>query len=122
MKCALVVDDDPQVLAVAARWLDAGGYRVRTAGDFSNARADIQMLEPDVVVVDVRLGEYNGIQLGMLARHMRPDVHLVVMSSWDDPVLRREAGRIGAPYMLKPFGSADLLGAVGHAMGTSGTA
>jgi DNA-binding response OmpR family regulator len=113
VKRALVVDDNRHILAVAERLLTSAGYGVVTANDYCAARADIQVLAPDVVVLDVRLGEFNGLQLGILARHVRDDVHLVVMSSWNDPVLRREAERLGATYVQKPFKSQELLAAVG---------
>ena len=112
MKRALVVDDDARILSVTERWLLAAGYEVVTSGDFKDARAEIQINVPEVVVLDVRLGEFNGIQLGILARQARSDVHVVIMSSWDDPVLRRETAQLGGAFVHKPFRSAELLDAV----------
>ena len=50
------------------------------------------------MVADVRLGDFNGIQLGILAKNAWPDVRIVIMSGWDDPVLRHEAEQLGASY------------------------
>jgi two-component system response regulator AtoC len=111
MKRALVVDDDSRVLAVISRLL-SDAYNVVTCSDFKDARGVLQTLAPDVLVLDVRLGEFNGLQLGILAKQAHPGVHVVVMSSWDDPVLRREAMRLGATYVQKPFRAAELLEAV----------
>jgi DNA-binding response OmpR family regulator len=112
MKLALVVDDDAQVLELTERWLLEAGYNVVTAGNFMDARAIIQLRKPDLVVTDIRLGDFNGIQLGILAREARSGVHLVIISGWDDPVLRQDAAQLGAAYLQKPFLSADLLAAI----------
>ena len=50
----------------------------------------------------MRLGAFNGLQLAMLARDVRADVRVVVFSGFDDPVLKEEARRIGASYLVKP--------------------
>ena len=109
---ALVADDDPQVLAITARWLMTAGYNVVTASDFADARAQIRLREPGIVIADVRLGEFNGIQLGLLAREIRPDVRVVIISGFDDTVLRRDARDIGAAFLQKPLRAAALLVAV----------
>ena len=44
------------------------------------------------MVADVRLGDFNGIQLGILAKNAWPDVRIVIMSGWDDPVLTARGG------------------------------
>ena len=119
MKCVLIEDDDPQVLSLTARWLNAAGYDAVMSNDFSEARIQMQVCEPSVVVADVRLGSFNGIQLAHLARHIRADAGVVIISGWDDPVLRREAAQIGAEYLQKPFQAPELLAAIGRATPTS---
>ena len=93
MTRVLVVDDDPQVLSLIGRWLSAAGYDVVLADTFKGARMEIDVRAPDIAVIDVRLADFNGLQLGLLARETRPDVRLVFISGWDDTVLRREAQR-----------------------------
>ena len=56
----------------------------------------------------MRLGEYNGIQLALLARELHPNIKVVVFSGFDDPVLREEAERVGAPFLVKPVSSEIL--------------
>lgn len=118
MKRVLVVDDDPQVLSLTARWLRAAGYDPVMSNDFRDARVQIQVCEPSIVVADVRLGSFNGIQLGLLARRIRFDAGVVIISGWDDASLRREAAQIGAEYLQKPFQANDLLSAMDRATGT----
>ena len=96
MKSALVVDDDKQVSSLVARWLSKAGYDVSTCEDFGAARERILNDTPPILIVDVRLAGFNGLQLAILARQLHPETRIVVLSGWDDPVLRKEATACGA--------------------------
>jgi two-component system response regulator RegA len=112
MRRALIVDDDSQVLTLTTRWFTEAGYAVDAAATFADARARIDAIEPDVLVVDVRLNGFNGVQLAALARARRPETRIVVISGFDDPVLRKEAERCGAAFLCKPLIGPQLLGAL----------
>ena len=64
---------------------------------------------PDVLITDVRLGHFNGLQLVVI----RPatTVALVVSGFWDR-TLEEEARRNGAVYLLKPVSGEQLIQAV----------
>ncbi len=113
---ALLVDDNPTIVSVVGRWLADAGYDTTTSMDFSDAAAELKSHHQDVVVVDVRLGEFNGLQLAIMARRCTPGARIVVISGWDDPVLKNHAAECGAAYLVKPFTSSELLAAI-----TSGT-
>jgi DNA-binding NtrC family response regulator len=108
MKRVLVVDDDPGVAALTSDCLEAAGYEVETAGSFADARLRISA-RYDVLIVDVRLEAFNGLQLAIQARASDPAMRIVVMTGWDDPVLREEAASIGAAFLPKPFDELQLL-------------
>jgi two-component system OmpR family response regulator len=113
MKRVLVVDDDPQVLSLIGRWLLTAGYDVVLADNFKTARMEIHASAPDIAVIDVRLADFNGLQLGLLARETRPSVRLVFISGWDDAVLRRDAAGLNAAFIQKPLlKAADFLAVV----------
>ena len=113
MTRVLVVDDDSQVLSLMGRWLAAAGYDVVLADNFKDARMEMQVCAPDIAVIDVRLADFNGLQVGLLAREANLDVRLVFISGWDDVVLRREATKLHAAFIQKPLVSAaDLLAVV----------
>jgi DNA-binding response OmpR family regulator len=105
----LVVDDDPQMLSLSKRYLAGTGYDILTAADFRDARMQIQLFEPAIIVADVRLGEYNGVQLALLALEAREDAGVVLMSGHADVVLQQEARQSGWQYLTKPFSKRDLL-------------
>jgi DNA-binding response OmpR family regulator len=105
----LIVDDDDDVLRPLTRYLASQGYEVTSYTEFESARQDIPTLRPDIVITDVRLGAFNGLQLAILARDVRPDARVVVFSGFDDPVLKEEARRIGATYLMKPVSGRTLV-------------
>ena len=101
-RLVMVVDDDAAVLAVLERLLIRWGYRTAAFLRFEEARGSLERVSPDALVVDIRLGEHNGLQLVHLARQSNPEMVIVVVSGFDDLVLRQEAGLVGAKYLLKP--------------------
>jgi two-component system, response regulator YesN len=108
----LIVDDDVSLLQALSRYLKDKGYDVLPCSTFEDAKQEITALRPDIVITDVRLGAFNGLQLALLARDVRPDARLVVFSGFDDPVLKEEARRIGATYLVKPVSGQDLMNAL----------
>jgi CheY-like chemotaxis protein len=105
----LVVDDHPEVLRTIASLVESGGYEVVTRSRFEEARRFIDETPPDMLVTDVRLGAFNGLQLVLHMRQARPEGAIVVLSAWDDKVIRHEAERAGARFLAKPVTRQDLL-------------
>lgn len=105
----LVVDDHPDVLRTIAGLVESGGYDVVTRSRFAEARRFIDQTPPDMLVTDVRLGAFNGLQLVLHMRQARPDGAVVVLSAWDDRMIRQEAERAGARFLPKPVTRQDLL-------------
>jgi DNA-binding response OmpR family regulator len=99
----VVVDDDPDVLATLVNVLKTWGYDLVPFTRFEDARAFLSEKAADILIVDVRLGTYNGLQLVHLARQNHPEMRIVAVSGYDDPVLRAAAADAGAAYFLKPI-------------------
>lgn len=108
-KHVLVVDDDGDILRIIKRWLTDAGCVVVVCDRFETARQHLAASPPDVLLTDVRLGAFNGLQLVILVKEQRPDTQVVVMSAYDDPTIRKEAEHCGARYLLKPFTSENVL-------------
>ena len=109
MPSLLIVDDDLALLSALSQYLVDHGFQVVSRSVFEEARQYIATARPDIVITDVRLGAFNGLQLAMLARDVRPDARVVVVSGFDDPVLKEEARRIGATYLVKPVSGRSLV-------------
>jgi DNA-binding response OmpR family regulator len=99
----VLVDDDQAVLDPFARVLKAWGYETLPFNRFEDARAFLSENAADILIVDVRLGKYNGLQLIHLARQHHPEMVVVAVSGFDDPVLRAAAADAGAAYFVKPI-------------------
>jgi DNA-binding NtrC family response regulator len=105
----LVVDDCQSVLTVVAAWLAEAGYSVVSCDRYETAKRELMESRPGIILTDVRLGAFNGLQLVIFANEQIPRILSVVMSAYDDPILRREAEQLGARYLMKPFTKADVL-------------
>jgi signal transduction histidine kinase/CheY-like chemotaxis protein len=90
----LVVEDDEDVLMVAAESLRGLGYQVETAVNAAQAldilRGDhsIDLLFSDVIMP----GGMNGVQLTVEARRIRPELKVLLSSGYTAAALRREHG------------------------------
>ena len=105
----LIVDDDHSLLDAVVLSLTAPGRSVVASATFEEARRHLRTEQFDVLVADVRLGAFNGLQLAVIARDSHPDIRIIVFSGFDDPVLRQEATQLGATYLVKPVSSYALL-------------
>jgi len=102
-KRVLVVDDDQGLLRMLGQMLTAGGYAVELCSSFEAAKHRLTHSPPDVLLTDVRLGAFNGLQLVILVKELFPATTAIVMSAYDDVTLRKEAFHCGASYLQKPF-------------------
>lgn len=106
MATILVVDDHRVTRLGLAEMLSEAGYSVVTAATFQEARRILRESPPDLLIADVRLGSFNGLQLVISAQHRVPSI---VITGYADPVLEAEARRSGAEYLIKPFNPDRLL-------------
>jgi DNA-binding response OmpR family regulator len=104
----LVVDDDPDVLETIAWAVDRGGYDVVSIDRFDRAKQFVRATPPDALVTDVRLGAFNGLQLAVLLRSLNASAPVVVISAFDDAVIRQETERIGGVFLTKPVSEKTL--------------
>jgi FixJ family two-component response regulator len=105
----MIVDDDVDLLRTMVALLRSWGLSVVSFAKFEAARAELLAgVVADTLLVDVRIGSFNGLHLIYLARDMRPTMTLVAMTGFDDPVLRIDAQKAGATFLLKPVQPAAL--------------
>jgi DNA-binding response OmpR family regulator len=91
MAGVLLVDDDPVVVAGNAAALVARGHDVLIASDTSEARAVVEALEPDVVVLEAMLdGGLAGFDLARELAGEFPTMPLIMLSRVDEHLDRDE--------------------------------
>jgi two-component system, response regulator RegA len=98
----LVLEDDPFIAAMYGRALRRDGIDVTVCTTFKDARQQLKREQPTTLLTDVRVGEYNGLQLAWLFRAQSPEGRIVVVTGYDDPVIRQEVERLGGEFLLKP--------------------
>ena len=109
----LIVDDDESLLQALFLAFRSKGRDVVASSTFEDARNRLRSGTFDVLLTDVRLGAFNGLQLAVMARDAHPQTRIIVFSGFDDPVLREEAEHLGATYVVKPVTTYHLLELLG---------
>jgi CheY-like chemotaxis protein len=116
MATILIVDDHRVTRMGLAELLAHEGFDVVTAGTFQEARRILREDPPDLLIADVRLGSFNGLQLVISGQQRVP---AIVITGYADAVLEAEARRGGAEYLVKPFDPERLLTLIRHKLGST---
>jgi CheY-like chemotaxis protein len=116
MATILIVDDHRVTRLGLAEMLGQAGYDVVTAGTFPEARRILRETPPDLLIADVRLGSFNGLQLVISGPRRIP---AIVITGYADAVLEAEARRGGAEYLVKPFDPEQLLSLIKQKLGAT---
>ena len=112
----LVVDDEENVAHLVSSALRFDGFETLTADSGSRALAAVAEHEPDLVVLDVMLGDLDGVEVLRRLRSGGSDVPVVFLTARDAGEHRVEGLRAGADdYVVKPFSVEELLARV-HAV------
>ncbi|ACL66813.1 two component, sigma54 specific, transcriptional regulator, Fis family [Anaeromyxobacter dehalogenans 2CP-1] len=114
----LVVDDERNIQLTLSRALSMEGYAVETASGGREALEKIAALPVDVVVMDVRMPDLDGLAVLQRARETRPELPIVIMSGHGSIDTVRSAFKLGAfDYLEKPITEKEkLLVAVKNAL------
>lgn len=111
----MIVDDNRQVRGSVAALLEASGGIV-VCGEAEAAPAAESMaatVEPDVAIIDLRLGGESGIRAGRQVRGRRPETHVILLTSASDEEAMFASAMAGADgYLVKQLRQNDIVGAV----------
>lgn len=104
----LVVDDDRRIRDLLSRFLAAEGYRVTTADNAAEARAKLNGLHFDLLILDVMMPGESGFDLAKSLRSTS-SVPILMLTARDETAMRIEGLQIGADdYVAKPFEPREL--------------
>lgn len=118
---ALVVDDEPDQRELVRQVLEGEGWTVELAEDGIGAIGSIPRVQPDVVVLDIRMPQLDGggvLQM-LRAQPAGRKVRVVVATGGEVEDRWRE---LADAVLRKPFRPEDLLAAVRPPRGKKGTA
>jgi DNA-binding response OmpR family regulator len=110
----LVVDDEPTILEVVARYLERAGYRTRVAADSVQAIDAVARDRPDLVVLDLMLPGVDGLEvMRRLRGNDRNGIPVILLTAKGEESDRVVGLRLGADdYVVKPFSPAELIARV----------
>jgi two-component system, OmpR family, phosphate regulon response regulator OmpR len=118
----LVVDDDRRLRDLLARFLTGSGYRVTTAASAAEARAKIENLVFDALVLDVMMPGESGFDYARSIRQTS-QVPILMLTARADTADRVTGLEIGADdYLPKPFEPRELLLRLGNILKRNATA
>ena len=109
MKRILVVDDEPTILAAVATRLRAEEFQVETAVDGPSAVATAAATEPDLVVLDVMLPGFDGLEVCRRIQAERPVPVLMLTARSDETDMLVGLGIGADDYLTKPFSMRELV-------------
>jgi two-component system response regulator ResD len=110
----LVVDDEPTITEVVARYLERAGYRTRIAADGPRAIEMATSQRPDLVLLDLMLPGLDGLEVMRRLRELDRDrIAVILLTAKGDESDRVIGLRLGADdYVVKPFSPAELVARV----------
>ena len=106
MNRVLVVDDEKAIRMLYADELTEEGYDVIATGDGSGLMALIEQKRPDLVLLDIKMGKYNGLDLLQDIRNAYYDLPIVMCTAYPD--FKYDLKSIAADYYVVK--SSDLRG------------
>jgi DNA-binding NarL/FixJ family response regulator len=108
----VIADDHPQVRSALRHVLELEPdfEVVGEAEDGARALEEVVRTRPNLVLLDYRMPQLNGVQAAREIGHVAPETAMVMLTSEDDPEVRAQAADAGvARYMLKSGRADELL-------------
>jgi two-component system, response regulator RegA len=105
----LLLDDDKPFLTRLGRAMEARGYVVTMADTVAGGLAALQQAVPAFAVVDMRLGDGNGIDVISELKRLRPDARGIVLTGYGNIATAVTAVKLGAfDYLAKPADADEI--------------
>jgi two-component system response regulator (stage 0 sporulation protein F) len=110
-----LVDDENHIRALYAEELAEVGHQVTTAASGRNLLRKIALLQPEVVVLDIKIGNYDGLELLQDIRNRHCSLPIILCSSYDK--FKEDPRSISADYyVVKSFDLSGLKIAIQRAI------
>ena len=105
----LIVDDDKVFLQRLGKAMEGRGYAVRTADSVAAGLAAIDSEPPAFAVVDMRLGDGNGLEVIARLHERRPEARAIVLTGYGNIATAVTAVKLGAyDYLAKPADADEI--------------
>jgi len=109
----LIVEDDFSFLQRLAKALEQRGFSVTTAESVSEGLLQVEKAAPAYAVVDMRLGDGNGLDVISALKCRRPDARGIILTGYGNIATAVNAVKLGAvDYLAKPVDADDVVAAL----------
>ena len=111
----LIVEDDPDIAQLVARYLDKGGFTTELAASGRDALTAVSQRPPDLLVLDLMLPQVDGLEVCRMIRATSataalPIIMLTARAEESERILGLELG--ADDYLAKPFSPNELVARV----------
>jgi two-component system response regulator RegA len=109
----LIVEDDKSFLQRLARAMESRGFVVATAESVAEGLIHLETSSPAYAVVDMRLGDGNGLDVISALKRRRPDARAIILTGYGNIATAVNAVKLGAvDYLAKPVDADDVANAL----------
>ena len=108
-KKILIIDDEEMIRLSLAEGLKDMGYSVDAASDGKEALEKARVFAPDMALLDMKLGDENGLDILPKLKDLDSDIEVVIMTAYGDIESAVKAIKLGAyDYINKPFNLLEI--------------
>ena len=112
-RSVLIVDDDRSFLQRLAKALESRGFAVSIAESVADGLRHLEQAAPAFAVVDMRLGDGNGLDVISALKRRRPDARGIILTGYGNIATAVTAVKLGAvDYLAKPVDADDVVAAL----------
>jgi two-component system, response regulator RegA len=109
----LIVEDDKAFLERLARAMEGRGFTVTTAQSVSDGLLQVETAAPAFAIVDMRLGDGNGLDVISGIKKRRPEARAIILTGYGNIATAVNAVKLGAvDYLAKPVDADDVAAAL----------
>ena len=112
-RSVLIVEDDRSFLQRLAKALESRGFVVATAESVADGLRQVEEAAPSFAVVDMRLGDGNGLDVISALKRRWPDARGIILTGYGNIATAVNAVKLGAvDYLAKPVDADDVVAAL----------
>jgi len=108
----LLVSATPRTLRHTEALLSERGHLVAALSSSDEANLLLDSVTPDLLIADLRVGEYPDLQIAVRSRVNHPDVPVIVTSAAEDEMAESEALELGASFVVAPLENPTFVSSV----------
>jgi len=116
-KKILIVDDDETILYILKRFFVGMGFQVWVAKDGFEAMERLKAEKPALVLTDIKMPSFSGIDLIKFIRQNMKDVPIIVMTAFPHLYTEKRKEDEVEDYFVKPFDINEMLSSIEKIIG-----